>query len=150
MQPVNRRVEFVFSIFRLFHKQFTFPPLILGENDIVLIGDSTDLLKSIGINGKILYTPGHSRDSISVILSDGSAFVGDVAMNFLRLTRIEYRPIYVEDINAVYESWRRLVEQGAKSSSAGESHPHALTEPDVTVSRHPALTTQPWPERSTQ
>ena len=29
-----------------------------------------------------------------------------------------------------------------KSSSAGEFHPHALTEPDVTVSRHPALIVQ--------
>jgi hypothetical protein len=29
-----------------------------------------------------------------------------------------------------------------KSSSAGESHPHALREPDVTVSRHPALIIQ--------
>lgn len=32
------------------------------------------------------------------------------------------------------------------SSSAGESPPHALTEPDVNVSAHPALTLQPWPE----
>jgi len=31
----------------------------------------------------------------------------------------------------------------AESSSAGEFHPHALTDPDVTVSRHPALIVQP-------
>lgn len=81
---------------------------------MVLSGDDFDLLKNIGIDGKILYTPGHSRDSISVILSDGSAFVGDVAMNFLRLTGIGHRPIYVEDIDTVYESWQRLIEQGAE------------------------------------
>ncbi|OGO26449.1 MAG: hypothetical protein A2W33_10660 [Chloroflexi bacterium RBG_16_52_11] len=114
MQPVNRCVNFIFSIFRLFHRGFSFPPLIPGENDIILKGDDLDLLQSIGIDGKILYTPGHSRDSISVILSDGSAFVGDVAMNFLRLTGIGHRPIYVEDINTVYGSWKRLIEQGAK------------------------------------
>ena len=33
-----------------------------------------------------------------------------------------------------------------KSSGAGESHPHALTDPDVTVSRHPALIVQPTVE----
>jgi len=114
MQPVNRRVKFIFSLFQLFHQQFRFSPLIIGENDIILTGDDLDLLKSIGINGKILHTPGHSQDSISVILSDGNAFVGDVAMNFLRLTGIGHRPIYVEDINIVYESWQRLIEQGAK------------------------------------
>lgn len=114
MQPVNRRVKFIFSIFQLFHRQFRFPPLVLGEKDMILTGDDFDLLKNIGIDGKILYTPGHSRDSISVILSDGSAFVGDVAMNFLRLTGIGHRPIYVEDIDTVYESWQRLIEQGAE------------------------------------
>jgi hydroxyacylglutathione hydrolase len=114
MQPVNRRVKFIFSLFQLFHQQFRFSPLIIGENDIILTGDDLDLLKSIGINGKILHTPGHSQDSISVILSDGNAFVGDVAMNFLRLTGTGHRPIYVEDINIVYESWQRLIEQGAK------------------------------------
>jgi hypothetical protein len=30
----------------------------------------------------------------------------------------------------------------AQSSSAGEFHPHALTEPDVTVSHHPARIVQ--------
>jgi hypothetical protein len=31
-----------------------------------------------------------------------------------------------------------------ESSSPGESHPQALTESDVTVSRHPALIVQPF------
>ena len=33
-----------------------------------------------------------------------------------------------------------------ESSSPGESHPQALTESDVTVSRHPALIVQPFNE----
>jgi glyoxylase-like metal-dependent hydrolase (beta-lactamase superfamily II) len=128
MKPVNRRVKFVFSLFTLFHRQFTFPPMIPGENDIVLMGDDFDLLKSIGVNGKILYTPGHSRDSISVLLSDGNAFVGDVAMNFLRLTGIGHQPIYVEDINTVYESWQRLIEQGAKVIYPAHGNPFSVRE----------------------
>src|SRR5579863_6236221 len=35
------------------------------------------------------------------------------------------------------------IHQDHQSSSAGDSHPHALTEPDVTVARHPALRLQP-------
>lgn len=113
MQPVNRRVKWVFSLFTLFHRQFKYPPVILGENDLV-VGDDCDLPRSIGVDGRILYTPGHTRDSISVVLSDGRAFVGDVAMNFLRLTGIGHRPVYAEGIKTVYESWKKLIEQGAK------------------------------------
>lgn len=128
MQPVNRRVKFVFSIFGLFHRHFRFPPLILGESDSILTGDDPDLLKRIGIDGKILYTPGHSRDSISVILADGSAVVGDVAMNFLRFTGVGHRPIYVEDIDTVYESWLRLIDQGSKVIYPAHGKPFSAQE----------------------
>jgi hypothetical protein len=36
-----------------------------------------------------------------------------------------------------------IVNIGEKSGGAGEFHPHAPTDPDVTVSRHPALIIQP-------
>lgn len=88
--------------------------MMLEEGDIILTGDDSEALEQIGIGGKILHTPGHSRDSISVTLSDGSAFVGDVAMNFLRITGIGHRPIYIEDIDTVYGSWQTLIEQGAR------------------------------------
>ena len=113
-KPFNRRVTLVFSLYALFHRECTFPPVTLDDKDIVLSGDDVGFLKSIGVDGKILHTPGHSRDSISVVLSDGSAFVGDAAMNFLRWTGIRHRPVYIEDINAVDESWRRLLEEGAR------------------------------------
>lgn len=32
----------------------------------------------MGISGEIVPTPGHSDDSISVVLDDGSAFTGDL------------------------------------------------------------------------
>lgn len=95
---------------------------------MVLTGDEPELLNSIGIDGKILYTPGHTRDSISVILSDGRAFVGDAAMNFLRLTGVGRHPIYVEDINMVYASWKRLIEQGAKVIYPAHGRPFSARE----------------------
>jgi glyoxylase-like metal-dependent hydrolase (beta-lactamase superfamily II) len=111
---VNRCLKVVFSFYMLLHKEFKFPPVRVSEKDIIIDGDNDKLLEGIGIDGIILHTPGHTRDSISVLLSDGSAFVGDAAMNFLRWTGVGNRPIYVEDINAVYESWRKLRERGAK------------------------------------
>jgi glyoxylase-like metal-dependent hydrolase (beta-lactamase superfamily II) len=114
IKPVNRRIQIVFSFYMLFHKEFNFPPVRLAEKDILIEGDNDSLLIGIGIDGVILHTPGHTRDSISVLLSDGSAFVGDAAMNFLRWTGVGHRPIYIEDINTVYESWRKLRERGAR------------------------------------
>jgi glyoxylase-like metal-dependent hydrolase (beta-lactamase superfamily II) len=128
IEPINWRVKFVFSLFALFHRVSTFPPVTLDERDIVLSGDDSDLLKSIGMDGKIVYTPGHCGDCISVVLSDGSAFVGDAAMNFLRFTGIRHRPVYVEDINAVYESWQRLLEEGARVIYPSHGKPFSAQE----------------------
>jgi glyoxylase-like metal-dependent hydrolase (beta-lactamase superfamily II) len=113
-KPVTRRSQIALTFYTLVHKEFNFPPLTLTERDIVIEGDNDSFLKGIGIDGVILHTPGHTRDSVSVLLSDGSAFVGDAAMNFLRWTGMGHRPIVIEDINTVYESWRKLRERGAR------------------------------------
>lgn len=114
MEPINHCIKVVFSLFEIIHREFKYPPLAVTDKDIVISGDDFDLLKSIGIDGKILHTPGHTKDSISVVLSDGNSFVGDAAMNFLNFCYIKYRPIYVEDIDLVFESWQKLTEHGAE------------------------------------
>ena len=114
VKPVNRCVGAVLSVFQLIHGESGYPRLAAPENGILISGDNCDLLNSIGIDGKILHTPGHSKDSISIVLSDGSAFVGDAAMNFLNFCRIKYRPIFIEDIDSVFASWRKLTKHGAK------------------------------------
>lgn len=40
--------------------------------------ESADFLERMGLNGQILSTPGHSADSISLILDKEAAFVGDL------------------------------------------------------------------------
>jgi len=117
----------------LFHKEYTFPPLTLTDRDIVIGGDNDSFLKEIGIDGVILHTPGHTRDSISVLLSDGSAFVGDAAMNFLRWTGVGHRPIVIEDINTVYESWRKLRERGARVIYPSHGRPFSATKLEKSV-----------------
>ncbi len=127
IKPVNRRIQIVMTFYMLVHKEFKFPPVRLAEKDILIEGDNDSLLKGIGIDGVILHTPGHTRDSISVLLSDGSAFVGDAAMNFLRWTGVGHRPIYIEDINTVYESWRKLRERGARVIYPAHGRPFSAT-----------------------
>ncbi len=42
------------------------------------VDESRAFLKRIGIEGEIIATPGHSDDSVTLILDDGSAFTGDL------------------------------------------------------------------------
>jgi len=134
-KALNRRVQVTFMFYTLFHKEYTYPSLTLSDRDILLGGDNDSFLKEIGIDGVILHTPGHThtRDSISVLLSDGSAFVGDAAMNFLWWTGISHRPICIGDINTVYESWRKLRERGARVIYPSHGRPFSATRLEKSV-----------------
>lgn len=85
----------------------------------VKIKDDGLPLKDYGISGQIVYTPGHTTGSISVLLDSGEAFVGDLAMNRLPMTRKPGLPILAEDINRVKESWRRIIDLGATTVYPG-------------------------------
>lgn len=78
--------------------------ITLHDNVTISFAESRSALERIGIPGEILPTPGHSDDSISLLLDDGSVFTGD-------LTRPAF--IGVEDPAVVSESWRLLRERGA-------------------------------------
>ena len=85
--------------------QDNFVDITLDDNVIISFEESRPLLKGIGIQGEILPTPGHSDDSVSLLLDDGSAFTGDLT-----------HPAFIGESNAalVSESWRLLREHGAK------------------------------------
>jgi glyoxylase-like metal-dependent hydrolase (beta-lactamase superfamily II) len=48
------------------------------DNVTIACAESRALLDRIGIAGEILHTPGHSDDSVSLLLDDGSVFTGDL------------------------------------------------------------------------
>ena len=81
--------------------------------DLVL-EDEEYPLESYGIHGKVIYTPGHSSGSMSLLLDTGDAFVGDLAMNGFPMRIGPGMPIFAENVNALKESWRLLLSSGAK------------------------------------
>jgi glyoxylase-like metal-dependent hydrolase (beta-lactamase superfamily II) len=115
MKPLNRRTRAAYSAISLVQKVAGYSPVKLSVNDIVIFGDNDTLLKELGIDGEILETPGHTGDSISVLLSDGSLFAGDAAMNFLKPCGLKYRPIYAENYEEVEQSWKKLKARGART-----------------------------------
>jgi len=90
-------------------KQWTKPQdnymdITMDDNVTITCAESRTLLESTGIPGQIVHTPGHSEDSVSLLLDDGSVFTGD-------LTHPAF--IGLEDPEVVLASWRSLQERGA-------------------------------------
>jgi ribonuclease/clavin/mitogillin len=52
--------------------------ITLHDNVRLTIDESRAFLMSIGVPGTIISTPGHSDDSITLVLDEGSAFTGDL------------------------------------------------------------------------
>jgi endoribonuclease LACTB2 len=42
------------------------------------LADSRAFLAQYGIHGEIIHTPGHSDDSVTLVLDEGAAFTGDL------------------------------------------------------------------------
>ena len=97
------------GIHKLFMPLITITPV---EVD-VLLGDEGLSLADYGIPGKILYTPGHSSGSVSVLLNTGEAFVGDLAMNRFPLRLSPGPAILGDEPDRISASWKLLLEHGA-------------------------------------
>ena len=80
--------------------------ITLHDNVMVPAEASRAVLAAIGIGGEIVRTPGHSDDSVSLLLDNGMVFTGD-------LPPIE-RATDDESAAAVTRSWRDLEQRGAK------------------------------------
>lgn len=74
------------------------------------LAESRDFLDEHGIAGEVISTPGHSDDSISLILDNGAAFTGDL-------------PYLIgwEGYDVVQTSWAKIRSCGAKTIYPGHS-----------------------------
>ena len=90
--------------------------------DIVL-DDKDFSLKKYGLQGKIVYTPGHTYGSISVILDSGEAFIGCLAHNRLPFGFRPKLPIYAKDLELLKESWIKIINLGAETIYPGHGLP---------------------------
>ncbi len=74
----------------------------------VLVEEELDL-RPYGIEGQAIWTPGHTPGSLSVILSNGEAFVGDLLMGGM-LSRGKPRyPLFADDLDQVRASIRKVL-----------------------------------------
>lgn len=71
-------------------RRLEYVPVNAEKAIIISCEGSRAFLKSIGIEGEIIITPSHSGDSVSLLLDDGTCFVGD-------LEPMEYLGAYEEN-----------------------------------------------------
>ena len=60
-------------------------------------------------NLKVIYTPGHSKDSISLVYNDEYLFCGDMVQNlFFKYPLI---PLFGDDIKELVNSWKKVIDK---------------------------------------
>ena len=84
-----------------------------GVGSVIAFDDGARL-DEYGLPGRIVYTTGHSSGDISLILDDGTAFVGDTVQGrrIPGVTRPEL-PNMALDVDEVLASWQVLIDAGA-------------------------------------
>lgn len=78
------------------------------------LGDEGFSLDEYGIPAQVIHTPGHTLGSMSILLENGEAIVGDLAMSAKYMRLSPGIPIFAEDISLIKPSWQKLLDLGAK------------------------------------
>jgi len=116
----------------------TLPMLRLRGLRNVSTTEDGELLHGLGLAGRILHTPGHSSGCLTLVLDNGSAFVGDLVQGrrIPRITPPELS-IMATDEPAMFESWRTLIDSGAKMIYPG--HGSVVTAEEIVPVFHRAV-----------
>jgi glyoxylase-like metal-dependent hydrolase (beta-lactamase superfamily II) len=104
-------------------KQWTKPrdnytEITTHDNVVIKTSESRGILAAIGIAGEIVHTPGHSDDSVSLVLDSGVAFTGDLTSEQM---------VANEDPVVVARSWQALRDRGVRTIYAGHGQPRPLS-----------------------
>jgi len=77
-------------------------------------------LQAYGIDGYILPTPGHTAGSLSVVIEEDHAIVGDTLFNIFKHS---VYPPYANDQDGLLKSWKKLLEIGCEHFYPGHGKP---------------------------
>jgi len=134
---VNRSADAIVAQAKLNNRWLQpYPPYTARPEDI-LVSQGTGLRElGIGLDGRIVETPGHSIDSISVQLPEGLWLVGDAAANIGQFVETQYCAIVVDDLDQTYRSWTKMLEAGARRIYPAHGEPFAADELRRNINRN--------------
>ena len=105
---LESQITFISSLTEFFKgKNFPYVEISQSDNLLLKFEESRKFLDGIGIHGEIISTPGHSDDSITLILDEGFAFTGDLPPRLMvseedHITRSSWDRIYQHKITRVF------------------------------------------------
>ncbi len=114
----KEHVHYSDEIFRR-DSRLCYTPLCEEHAVIMTCKETRNFLKEIGINGECIYTPGHSDDSISLMLDEGIALVGD-------LDPIDFVEAYA-DHPVLKKSWEQILKFRPHTVYYGHANEKRLT-----------------------
>jgi len=102
------KAKIISMVGRIFARRLMrYPPVV---PDILL--DESASLEKFGFPGKVLFTPGHTRGSMVVLMEDGEMLAGDTLMG---LAGKRIFPAFAEDLPGLKQSWKLLSEMPVKT-----------------------------------
>ena len=84
-----------------------------GAGPVIGLEDG-ESLHDMGLPGRVLHTPGHTRSCISLVLDDCTAITGDLVQGVNPVTRRPATPTMAWDPSAALDSWRTLLAAGVE------------------------------------
>ena len=99
-------------------KRLKYKPIDERKATMISCGESRKNLSAMGIEGEIISTPSHSRDSVSLILDSGICIAGD-------LEPIDYIGAY-ESNEALKADWERITSFGVHTVYYGHANEKIL------------------------
>ena len=103
-------------------KQWTKPTdnyteITTHDNLVISLAASRTFLSTLGIVGEIVHTPGHSDDSVTLVLDNGWAFTGDLTLE---------RMAVEEQAEAIARSWQLLRDRAVHTIYGGHGPVHPM------------------------
>lgn len=94
-----------------------FTTITMHDNVVISCAESRSVLAAGGFEGEIVHTPGHSDDSVTLVLDIGCAFTGDLTLESMAAP---------EDAEVVARSWQLLRDRGVTTVYPGHGAPYYL------------------------
>jgi glyoxylase-like metal-dependent hydrolase (beta-lactamase superfamily II) len=146
---LNKRVAFLVKLKQFYvslklgkkvdkSKNLKFKPYALRDCDIIINGKTE--LRNIGIpiDGKIIETPGHTVDSVSILFNNGDCLVGDAAASMLKFADLKYCVVFICNMDEYYKSWQKIIEEGAKEIYPAHGKPFMVDKLKINIGKNKA------------
>jgi len=113
---LDHQVAAIPALRRHMKPQYHYREITLDDNVTISIAQSRAFLREVGIDGEIIATPGHSDDSVTLILDVGMAFTGDLPPPHMA----------TDDGGTLADSWAQIRARKVRTIYPGHGPVHPL------------------------